>query len=245
MAATSGQTFLTQTDNDLLSRISTKARTRHSVAALLIVLVILSILLNLFPQIQNNSMIVAAGMLVGAMEIYGFLRGRSGDDEPAACRGEKSSDPGQAEVRQEATGPHTNIADGVKGSVLSGKFESAVVTGAGGEAVDLRGSNGAMYKPTLQREKLPIPRIPPPPKDFTGRGEELEEILKAFDRGATITGLRGAGGIGKTALALVLADRLRNRFSDGQIILQLKGTSPNPLKPTDAMAQVIRAFAYQ
>jgi len=84
--------------------------------------------------------------------------------------------------------------------------------------------------------------MPKPPEDFTGREEELEEILKAFNRGATITGLRGAGGIGKTALALVLADRLMNRFRDGQIFLKLEGTSPNPLKPADAMAQVIRAF---
>ncbi len=84
--------------------------------------------------------------------------------------------------------------------------------------------------------------MPSPPEDFTGRGEELEGILKAFDRGATITGLRGAGGIGKTALALMLADRLKSRFSDGQIFLKLEGTGPNPLKPADAMAQVIRAF---
>ena len=50
------------------------------------------------------------------------------------------------------------------------------------------------------------------------------------------------GGIGKTALALVLAERLKSRFVDGQIFLKLDGTGPNPLKPTDAMAQVIRAF---
>ena len=46
----------------------------------------------------------------------------------------------------------------------------------------------------------------------------------------------------EAAAALVLADRLMNRFRDGQIFLKLEGTSPNPLKPADAMAQVIRAF---
>ena len=80
--------------------------------------------------------------------------------------------------------------------------------------------------PTLQREKLPIPRSATS-KGLQGRGEESEEILKAFDRGATITGLRGAGASARL-LALVLADRLRNRFSDGQIILQLKGQAQTP-----------------
>ena len=47
------------------------------------------------------------------------------------------------------------------------------------------------------------------------------------------------GGIG---LALVLAERLKSRFGDGQIFLKLDGTSPKPLEPADAMAQVIRAF---
>jgi tetratricopeptide (TPR) repeat protein len=203
--------------------------------------------LNLFPQIQNNSMIAAAGILAGAIEIYGFLRGRAGDDETAAVASEKLPGPVQSDVLQTINGSQTNI---------SGKFECPVATGAGGEAVDMRNSSGTIFKSSgrveqhigdeitqiIQRETLPPPAIPSPPKDFTGRGEELEEILKAFDRGATITGLRGAGGIGKTALALVLADRLKSRFRDGQIFIKLEGTSPNPLKPVDAMVRVIRAF---
>lgn len=139
-------------------------------------------------------------------------------------------------------GLQTNIDGSVQGPVLSGNFDGPVATGTGGEAVDLRGSKGAIYKPTIHREKLPVPRIPSPPEDFTGRGEELKEILKAFDQGASITGLWGTSGIGKTALALLLADKLKSRFRDGQIFLKLEGTSPNPLKPADAMSQVIRAF---
>ena len=85
-------------------------------------------------------------------------------------------------------------------------------------------------------------QIPPPPLDFTGRDDELKDPVAQFDRGGIITGLRGMGGVGKTALALVLAEKLKGRFGDGQVFLKLNGTSPNPLKPNDAMAQVIRAF---
>ena len=85
-------------------------------------------------------------------------------------------------------------------------------------------------------------QIPPPPLDFTGRKAELEDLLANFDKGATITGLQGMGGIGKTALALVLAENLKDRYPDGQIFIELKGTSENPLMPAEAMAQVIRAY---
>jgi len=92
-----------------------------------------------------------------------------------------------------------------------------------------------------------VPRqIPPPPSDFKGREDEIRDILSNFEKGATITGLRGMGGVGKTALALVLADKIKSEFPDGQIFIEMRGTSRNPdmppLRPDEAMAHVIRAF---
>jgi tetratricopeptide (TPR) repeat protein len=92
-----------------------------------------------------------------------------------------------------------------------------------------------------------VPRqIPPPPPDFKGREDEIRDILSSFEKGATITGLRGMGGIGKTALALVLAEKIKIQFPDGQIFVDMRGTSNNPdlppLSPEDAMAQIIRAY---
>jgi len=88
-----------------------------------------------------------------------------------------------------------------------------------------------------------VPRqIPPSPADFKGRDEEISEIISNFDKGAMITGLRGMGGIGKTALALVIAERIREKFMDGDIFIKLNGTSSNPRSPLDAMAHVIRAY---
>lgn len=85
-------------------------------------------------------------------------------------------------------------------------------------------------------------QVPPPPADFKGREEEICDILSNFEKGVTVTSVRGMAGIGKTALALVLAERLKNRFSDGNLILNLKGTTKNPLRPAEAMAQVIHSY---
>ena len=85
-------------------------------------------------------------------------------------------------------------------------------------------------------------QIPRPPADFKGREEEIKEILSNFDKGATITGLRGMAGVGKTALALVLAERLKDRFLEGHLFLNLKGTTRKPLSTAEAMAQVIHSY---
>ena len=89
-------------------------------------------------------------------------------------------------------------------------------------------------------------QLPPPPADFTGREDHLAAMLRAIDgdgaHGVTICGLRGMGGVGKTGLALVLADRLQQRYPDAQLVVDLRGTDPEPLAPAAAMAQVVQSF---
>jgi tetratricopeptide (TPR) repeat protein/predicted phosphodiesterase len=108
-------------------------------------------------------------------------------------------------------------------------------------------TNGEFHFSISGSEKAPIPhQIPPPPKDFKGRETEISDILSNFEKGATITGLRGMGGVGKTALALVIAERIKSLFPDGQIFIDMRGTSNKPdlppLTPAEAMAHVIRAY---
>jgi tetratricopeptide (TPR) repeat protein len=91
---------------------------------------------------------------------------------------------------------------------------------------------------------LPSPhQLPPPPADFTGRTTELRELRAAIEQGGIhISGLQGQGGVGKTALALKLAEDLAPNFPDAQIYLDLKGVSEKPLTAADAMSHVLRTF---
>jgi tetratricopeptide (TPR) repeat protein len=100
-----------------------------------------------------------------------------------------------------------------------------------------------IIKPPGSSADLPVPQqIPPPPIDFTGRVDEVKSLLDQFGRGATITGLRGMGGIGKTALALYVSHQLKDLFSDGLIFLNMQGTAKIPLKPEEAMAHIIHSY---
>jgi hypothetical protein len=86
--------------------------------------------------------------------------------------------------------------------------------------------------------------IPAPPRDFTGRSKEIDTLVQALTQGkrAAISGVTGMGGVGKSALASVIAYRVVTSFPDAELWLDLRGLDDAPMVPTDAMRQVILAF---
>ncbi|MGH9768003.1 MAG: ATP-binding protein [Blastocatellia bacterium] len=85
-------------------------------------------------------------------------------------------------------------------------------------------------------------QLPPPLPEFAGRSSELAEFYAArANRDVRVLNIQGPGGVGKTTLALKLADQLAPHYPDARFYLDLKGASAQPLSVAEAQASVIRA----
>lgn len=74
----------------------------------------------------------------------------------------------------------------------------------------------------------PTRQLPAPPRHFAGRGHELDLLDSALaEQRLTVTAIVGTGGVGKTALALHWANRVADRFPDGQLHVDLRGFDPS------------------
>ncbi|WP_327167432.1 AfsR/SARP family transcriptional regulator [Streptomyces subrutilus] len=112
-----------------------------------------------------------------------------------------------------------------------------------------RPSTGA---PAFVTVAVPVPALPTPAQlpyttsDFTGRRDATEDLLRALrpDGAETvvISAVGGIGGVGKTALALHAAHRLREHFSDGQLYANLRGVREDPARPESVLASFLRAL---
>lgn len=85
---------------------------------------------------------------------------------------------------------------------------------------------------------------------FVGRTRELDMLTTqldnavAEDRPVVITAIGGTAGIGKTALALYWTQTHIDRFSDGQLYVNLRGFHPSgtPMAPQEAIRGFLDAF---
>ncbi|MFF9582858.1 tetratricopeptide repeat protein [Streptomyces achromogenes] len=105
----------------------------------------------------------------------------------------------------------------------------------------LRRTGAEEKKPARPSHRVPdnLPRDVP----WVGRHEELRRLTSALCEGqgspavvVTVEAIDGMGGVGKTALAVHLGHRLRDRFPDGRIFLHLGGAHPDRTVTTPARA---------
>src|SRR3984957_13255274 len=96
---------------------------------------------------------------------------------------------------------------------------------------------------------VPVPaQLPADVADFTGREDQVKHLSDLLagggvdaDPGAVRIALgAGSGGLGKTALAVHAAHRVRGSFPDGQLYVDLLGATPQPLPPADVLARFLR-----
>jgi predicted ATPase/DNA-binding winged helix-turn-helix (wHTH) protein len=84
---------------------------------------------------------------------------------------------------------------------------------------------------------LPPTNMPEPVSELIGRDHELAEVVNLMDAHRLVT-LTGAGGIGKTRLAVAAARELRPRFADGVWLVQFSPLADPKLVPATVVAAV-------
>jgi tetratricopeptide (TPR) repeat protein/transcriptional regulator with XRE-family HTH domain len=106
-------------------------------------------------------------------------------------------------------------------------------------------------KPASVPDEAVPSHLPPSVTDFTGREEEVANVLGLLtvggDQGPSavvISAVAGKPGIGKTTLAVHVAHRLREcgRFPDGQLYINLQGAQAHPLDPGEVLARFLRTL---
>ncbi|MFW5415670.1 tetratricopeptide repeat protein [Nocardiopsis sp. CNT-189] len=123
-----------------------------------------------------------------------------------------------------------------------------VLNGQGGQGAEKGGAEPPPAKPAAVVRPAELPHDV---RGFVGRSDCLSRLDDQLGGGSgsgeglvDVWVLSGTAGVGKTALAVHWARRVRERFPDGQLYLDLRGfdVEREPLDPSAALAQLLRAL---
>jgi transcriptional regulator with XRE-family HTH domain/tetratricopeptide (TPR) repeat protein len=95
----------------------------------------------------------------------------------------------------------------------------------------------------------PAYQLPPDVWDFTGRDAVAAQLVESL--GTPLAGpvpvalVAGCPGVGKTALAVHVAHRLRDRFPGGQLFIRLQSGDGAPRTAADVLGQLLRSLGVE
>lgn len=167
------------------------------------------------------------GQQAASLRVFDELRCRL-DDELGVCPGPELADARQCVLRQDY--PRVEM-DAAGHTTPAPAVAPAAEPGAG------PGASG----------RFPVHQLPSALADFTGRTTEVAD-LTAFltpspERiGVPVIVISGPPGVGKTALALQVAHLTRHLFPDGQLYVELAGSTRLPRDPSDVLGELLRAL---
>jgi tetratricopeptide (TPR) repeat protein len=110
-----------------------------------------------------------------------------------------------------------------------------------------RRKSAASARRSTQFEDGTFPILPRDVESFTGRRDQLESVLGLPEvspaAAPRIVAIDGMPGVGKTAFAIQVANRLAAKFPDGQIFLSLNAHTPGvpPLQPGEALSSLLQS----
>ncbi|NUT91043.1 MAG: tetratricopeptide repeat protein [Saccharothrix sp.] len=153
-------------------------------------------------------------------------------------------------VGVEVTAPDASVGDGMK-------TRNEVLAVMGGTVVQAGFVEGGVHVHEPP-DVLPPRQLPAMPAAFVGRARSLAALDAAVDRRGpveqdrpasetAISVIGGAGGIGKTWLALCWAHRRLDLFPDGQLFVDLQGFSPQaePREPVTVLRGFLDALGVE
>lgn len=101
--------------------------------------------------------------------------------------------------------------------------------------------------PVLPANPVPVCQLPLDLPDFTGREDLVAGLVGVLDdcraaqRPAVVV-LSGPPGVGKSSIAVRVAHAMRAEFPDGQLHIDLRGTTESPRRPFDVLPELLRAL---
>jgi DNA-binding SARP family transcriptional activator len=110
------------------------------------------------------------------------------------------------------------------------------------------GARRVAYAEFARRDRMVPQQLPQDVPGFTGRDDELAQLdgvlLRNGIRTAAIASVAGTAGVGKTALAVHWAHRVRDDFPDGSLFVDLRGFNPTaqPAQPDEVLERFLRAL---